>query len=225
MSHKLLWYKILKYGLSGNILTVLRNMYTQFKSCVSTPVGLTDYFSCGVGTRQGCVLSPFLFVLYINELMENMKNMGCQGIYIDENAPNIMMLYFADDIVDGADTVGRLQYMINVLENYCHKWGMYVNLTKTKIMVFRRGGILKKYEKWFFKGQQLEVVSFYKYLGLIFTPKLKWTLSKKTIALQAEKALNLLYMYNSKCGSLSVNIMLDLFDKIVLAILLYGSQI
>ena len=75
-----------------------------------------------------------------------MKNMGCQGIYIDENAPNIMMLYFADDIVDGADTVGRLQYMINVFENYCHKWGMYVNLTKTKIMVFRRGGILKKYE-------------------------------------------------------------------------------
>ena len=131
MSHKLLWYKILKYGLSGNILTVLRNMYTQFKSCVGTPVGLTDYFSCGVGTRQGCVLSPFLFVLYINELMENMKNIGCQGIYIDENAPNIMMLYFADDIVDGAD----------------------------------------------------------------------------------------------KCGSLSVNIMLDLFDKIVLPILLYGSQI
>ena len=43
-------------------------------------------------------------------------------------------------IVDGADTVGRLQYMINVLENYCDKWGMYVNLTKTKIRVFRRGG-------------------------------------------------------------------------------------
>ena len=59
----------------------------------------------------------------------------------------------------------------------------------------------------------------------MFTPKLKWTLSKKTIALQAEKALNLLYMYNSKCGSLSVNMMLDLFDKIVLPILLYGSQI
>ena len=147
-----------------------------------------------------------------------MKDMGCQGIYIDENAPNIMMLYFADDIVDGADTVGRLQYMINALENYCDKLGMHVNLTKTKIIVFRRGEILKKYEK-------LEVVSFYKYLGLMFTSKLKWTLSKKTIALQAEKAFNLLYMHNSKCGSLSVNIMLDLFDKIVLPILLYGSQI
>ena len=82
---------------------------------------LTDYFSCRVETRQGCVLSPFLFVLCINELMENMKNMGCQGIYIDENTPNIMMLYFADDIVVGADRVDRLQYMINVLANYCDK--------------------------------------------------------------------------------------------------------
>ena len=55
----------------------------------------------------------------------------------------------------------------------------------------------------------------------MFTPKFKWTLSKKTIALRAEKALHLLYMHNSKC----VNIMLDLLDKIVLPILLYGSQI
>ena len=61
----------------------------------------------------------------------------------------------------------------------------------------------------------------------MFAPKLKWTLSKETIALQAEKAINLLYMHNSKCESLSVNIILvlDLFDKIVLNILLYGSRI
>ena len=52
---------------------------------------------------------------------------------------------FCEYIVDGADTVGRLQNnMINVLENYCDKLEMHVNLTKTKIMVFRRwGGILK----------------------------------------------------------------------------------
>ena len=81
-------------------------------------------------------------------------------------------MWFSDDIVEGADTVGRLQFMINILGDYCDKWGMRINLIKTKIMVFRRGGVLKKCEKWFYKGQRLEVVSFYKYLGVMFTPKL-----------------------------------------------------
>ena len=44
---------------------------------------------------------------------------------------------------------------------------------------------MKKYEKYFFKGQKLEVLSFYKYLGLMLTPKLKWTMTKKPIVLQA----------------------------------------
>ena len=82
---------------------------------------------------------------------------------------------------------------------YCH--GL-----NTKLMVFRRGmGYWKNMRNVFLKVK-LEVVSFYKYLGLMFTLKLRWTLSRKTIASQAEKALHLLYMYNSKCGSLSLNI-------------------
>ena len=61
--------------------------------------------------------------------------MGCRGNSFDDNAPNIMMLYITDGIVDGADTVGRLQYAINVLGSYCDKCGMYVIPKKTKIMV------------------------------------------------------------------------------------------
>ena len=49
---------------------------------------------------------------------------------------------------------------------------MSLNLSKTKIIVFRNGGILKETEKWLYNGQKIEVVSFYKYLGVYFTPKL-----------------------------------------------------
>ena len=65
----------------------------------------------------------------------------------------------------------------------------------------------------------------YKYLGLIFTPKLNWSVARKTLASQANKALGLLYMYNKRCGGLLVNINCELFDKIVLPILLYGAEI
>ena len=77
----------------------------------------------------------------------------------------------------------------------------------------------------FFKGKEIEVVSMYKYLGLIFTPKLNWSVARKTLASQANKALGLLYMYNKRCGGLPVNINCELFDQIVLPILLYGAEI
>ena len=85
-------------------------------------------------------MSPFLFALYIEELIEMLKSAGCRGIYIDEIAKNVMALLFADDVAICSETVGRLREMIKVLENFSNKWGLKVNLDKTKIMVFRRGG-------------------------------------------------------------------------------------
>ncbi len=73
-----------------------------------------------------------------------------------------------------ADTIGGLQKQIEQLEKCCNLYGMRVNLSKTKIMVVRRGGSLNKDEKWYFVGEQIEVVNCYKYLGMWFTPKLSW---------------------------------------------------
>ena len=70
------------------------------------------------------MLGPFIFALYTSELGAIMKNEGCQGVYVDEQNPNILMLMYADDIASGADTVSRMQKIINVLENIV-KSGVY----------------------------------------------------------------------------------------------------
>jgi hypothetical protein len=51
---------------------------------------------------------------------------------------------------------------------------MKINLDKTKIIVFRNGGIVKQTEKWTYCGDTIDIVPFYKYLGVYFTPKLLW---------------------------------------------------
>ena len=56
-------------------------------------------------------------------------------------------------------------------------------------MVYRNGGPLRHYERWYFKDTKLEVVSNYKYLGLYFNPKLCWSLTQPTLAKQAAKAV------------------------------------
>jgi hypothetical protein len=59
--HSILWYRLLNDGMHGNIIMLFRNMDSQLKSCVNTFSGLTDFFNCTVGTRQWCVISPFIF--------------------------------------------------------------------------------------------------------------------------------------------------------------------
>ena len=171
------WYKLIKSVVHGKLLKVLRFMYANLKSCVRTHSGLTEYFQCTVGTRQGCMLSPFLFALYISELVDMIKNEGCQGIYVDEQNPNILMFMNADDIAFGTDTVSRMQKILNVLSK---KWGLIVSITKTKILVFRREGKIKN-EKWWFDGTPIEVVDFYKYLGQLSTSHFNWSMCKKNI--------------------------------------------
>ena len=91
-----------------------------------------------------------------------LDELNCHGNYVNEDAKNIMIRLYADDMALIADTIERLQIMIDVLESYCCKWNMSVNLIKTKIMVFRRGGVLHKNKQRFYKGEKIEVVSRYK---------------------------------------------------------------
>ena len=67
MPHIQLWFRLINDGIHGNILKVIQSMYNNPKSCVLTPAGITELFDCSVGTRQGCMVSPLLYVLYLNE--------------------------------------------------------------------------------------------------------------------------------------------------------------
>ena len=66
----------------GKMLQVIKSMYTNLKSCVRTLEGLTEYFVCEMGTRQGCILSPVLF--YIpggGGLVDMLQAENCNGVY------------------------------------------------------------------------------------------------------------------------------------------------
>ena len=150
---------------------------------------------------------------------------GGQGVYLSEDFPNVMTLLFADDMVEGADMVGRLQHLINILENVCDTWGFKVNINKTKVVVFRNGGIVKGNEKFFFKGQELNIVSFYKYLGVIISSRLTWTLAQNTLAPHSLKSIGFIKGVARVCGGLEPDMQFELFNKMVRPMLTYGAEI
>ena len=81
VQHKLLWYMLTKKGVHGKIFNVLKSMYAQLESCVLTPQGLTEYFKCTVGTRQGYMISLLIFITVMAQLDELLKYCILQMMY------------------------------------------------------------------------------------------------------------------------------------------------
>ena len=63
-----LWHKLIQSNISGKLLNVIKSMYANVKSYVSNDGIMSDFFSSGVGVRQGENLSPILFALFVNDL-------------------------------------------------------------------------------------------------------------------------------------------------------------
>ena len=160
VNHSLLFMSLLQKDVRGKMLTILKSIYKDVKSCVRVGQNVTENFKCPMGVRQGCILSPFLFAIFIDELQNMAEKAGRMGIQITQDLKDIFLLLYADDIIMFSDTIIGLQRLLNILSAFADKWKMNINLSKTKIIVFRNGGILQKTEQWFYKGQRVEVVSY-----------------------------------------------------------------
>ena len=171
------------------------------------------------------MLSPLLFVLYLNSYIELCNESGCQGVFIDEYFTNLMMLLYADDIAQVSDLVGRLQHQINTLQKICNLSGMKINKDKTQIVVFRNGGPLRANEKWFYNGNEIKMVTYYKYLGLFYSSRLNWSYAVKNLCIQSQKSVNMLKRLIGRCQSLPMNIIFEIFDTTILPVLSYASEI
>ena len=123
------------------------------------------------------------------------------------------------------DTIGRLQNSIDILSTFCDKYGLKVNMSKTNVIIFRNGGPIRHNEHVFYRGDPILCVTYYKYLGMMFSSRLCWTVALQTLASQADKAIFKIKNTIKNCGGIPITLALDLFDKIVLPILIYGAEI
>ena len=130
------------------------------------------------GLKQGCLLSPTLLSLFINELAHGMTSDGRHGFQFSPNDIEIFIMLFADDIILMSATIAGLQNQLNVLHSCMQRFHLNVNLSKTKAMIFEKGGHLSGKEQWVFDNQHLEVVNSCKYLGFVFSTKFSFDVAK-----------------------------------------------
>ena len=75
------------------------------------------------------------------------------------------MLMFTDDIAIFNDCIERIQQQLNILSDFCSKYMLNINLSKTNQIVFRNGGIIRGNEKLYLNSIHVQPCTHYKYLG------------------------------------------------------------
>ena len=120
-------------GISDHLICLLRSLYTGQEVMVRTRYGRTDWFQIGKEVRQGCILSPYLFNLYVEYIMRKSRLDEAQaGVKIVGR--NINNLRYTDDFTLTAESIRELKNLLMKVIEESEKAGLTLNIQKLKIM-------------------------------------------------------------------------------------------
>ena len=144
-------------GIPDYLTCLLRNVYADQEATVRSRHGTTDWFQIGKGVCQGCILSPYLFILYAEYIMRNAGLDEAQaGIRIAGR--NINNLRYANDTTLVAESEELKNLLMKVKEE-SEKVGLKLNIQKTKIMAS------SPITSWQIDGETVEMVADTIFLG------------------------------------------------------------
>ena len=104
--HDGLLYKLLQIGVGECFYKLIKNLYSNSSCALKIGTNQTRSFSCSRGGRQGCILSPLLFNLYVNDLPSAFQNTLLDHIILP-NGTNLNSLLYADDLKQGKEIRNR----------------------------------------------------------------------------------------------------------------------
>ena len=218
-----LFYKLLKAGISPGFVQLMQSMYSKLQSCVQVGDGVSESFESLVGLKQGCNLSPCLFNLFVNQLIYYINDSNMDAPLLDNL--QVSCLLYADDLVLLSETKEGLQKSLNALDKYTNEWFLEVNPKKTKCMVFSRGRTIKYPDVFNLGDKVLENCDSYCYLGVLFCKSGSMKMASKALHGKALGAMFSLLRNVNKHYACRYDIIIDLFDKMILPIALYNSEV
>ena len=160
IKHDKLFECLIKRNICSVLVRFIMVMYLDSKCMIQWNSHLSPEFALSNGVKQGGVLSPFLFGIYMDPLLEKIQKSGL-GCHIGNSAYNI--LSYADDVVILAPTVHALNCLLNICKEYAKIFCVKFNSDKSKLMVFSK----YKYAapKLYINDKLIEVVSNFEHLG------------------------------------------------------------
>lgn len=217
-----LWKRLNEIGVAGNMWRAVKSIYSSVSSCIRVNSFKTDWFDVNCGLRQGCILSPLLFNLYINDLTIFLKSLNI-GVNVDNDCIGILL--YADDIVLLAENQLDLQRLLNALHDWCNINDMFINRDKSKVVHFRPASMPRSDVIFKCGVNVLETIGTYTYLGIVLSEYLDFNVTAKCVAQSASRALGLLIAKCKLVGGVPYNVFSKLYDSVVWPVIAYGAPV
>jgi hypothetical protein len=216
-----LLYKLQKQNIRGLFYNQIKSMYNNVQVCIKQNGQLSNFFESKMGVKQGEVLSPLLFNLFINDINDCFDD-ACDPVLL--NNRKLSCLQYADDLILLSESRVGMQTCLDSLHEYCRRWKLDINTDKSKVMTInKQGGRKKVMTTLTFGDTPLEYVNNYTYLGIKITNNGKFTTCKENLSERGRKA-----MYKLKglisCTDINKSLALKMFDQLVSPILTYGCE-
>ena len=159
--HSGLFIKLIEKNIPLPFLGIIMSWYRGLQCRVKWGDCFSEWFSITAGVRQGGVLSPDLYSIYVDELISKLMDIG-KGCYV----LNVFAaaLFYADDMALLSPSIRGLQLLLNVCEEYCREWDICLNDKKSKNLFF--GKPVPNLHKTTLNGNEIEWVEEWTYLGV-----------------------------------------------------------
>ena len=220
--HDGLMYKLLQINVGGSFYKIIKSLYSNSTCSVRIGNSQTRSFQYSKGVRQGCILSPLLFNLYLNDLAFSFNNILSDPFMLP-NGTKLSSLFYADDLTILSRSKLGLQNCLNSLSSFCKSWMLNINPKKTKIMIFQKN--TKKCDYTFHIGDELiDTVQDYTYLGTRISSSGNFTLSLEHLR---QKALHAFFSLrrHTDFSTLKPSLACKIFDTMIQPILTYNSEV
>ena len=215
VEYSILLKHVFNAGINGKTWHILCNWYTETTCCVKVNNLLSTEFTIERGVKQGSILSPILFTLVIDPLLEKMAS---SGLGVSIAGLQLGTMAYADDIRTITNSVEAHQMCTSIIESYTQENGLKLNQEKCEVLLVPRSENSKP--------PQIicPIVSSVRILGSWFTSDLS---SKTSIANNIKRAHSAFFA-NGKIGLLEGKpnplTSREIIEHCVIPTLLYRSE-
>ena len=208
-------------GIGGKMWNNIKSIYQTVQYSIKIKDKIMNPISSNLGLKQGCPLSPLLFNLYINNITQHLHPTEKDSIQLQ--GEKVTHFMYADDLVIVSSSKDGLQEKLNNLSKFADSKDLTINTKKSQIMIFNKAGKLLDKDIFTIKGQKLDIVQKYTYLGVDIPSSGTFGISTAELTSKARKAMMPLYTTIMQFN-IPYRKAIRLFQTYVAPILLYNAE-